>query len=93
VGQSDLPLASGSSHVKAFERAGWTCLKRRGNGKHFILSMEGKGHLSIPDHREVKRALLKGQIQNAGLTETEYLDFFHKRAKRDQPTSLACLTV
>jgi len=93
VGQSDLPLASGSSHVKAFERAGWTCLKRRGNGKHFILSKDGKGHLSIPDHREVKRALLKKQIQNADLSEAEYLDFFHKRAKKGQTVPLECATV
>jgi len=73
MGQRDLPLAAGGAHVKAFERAGWTCLKRRGNGKHFILAKEGKGHLSIPDHKEVKRALLQKQIQLAGLTEAEYL--------------------
>jgi predicted RNA binding protein YcfA (HicA-like mRNA interferase family) len=93
VGNNNLPLASGSDHVKAFERAGWACLKRRGNGKHFILSMDGKGHLSIPDHREVKRTLLKKQIQNAGLTEADYLDCFHKRAKKDQTAPLECATV
>lgn len=78
MGQRDLPLASGAAHVRAFERAGWSCAqKRRGRGKHFILSREGDGHLSIPDHKEVKRALLQKQIQRAGLTEAEYLDFFH----------------
>lgn len=78
MGQRDLPLASGSEHVKAFERAGWVCIKRRGRGKHFILGMEGKGHLSIPDHKEVKRALLQKQIQLAGLTETEYCELFRQ---------------
>ena len=78
MGQRDLPLASGSAHVKAFERAGWTCIKRRGRGKHFILTKEGKGHLSIPEHKEVKRALLQKQIQLAGLTEQEYLSAFNK---------------
>ncbi len=76
MGQRDLPLAAGSAHVKAFQRAGWTCLKRRGNGKHFILTKGGNGHLSIPDHKEVKRALLQKQIQRAGLTEAEYVAFF-----------------
>jgi predicted RNA binding protein YcfA (HicA-like mRNA interferase family) len=78
VGQRDLPLAGGSAHVKAFERAGWTCLKRRGNGKHFILTKPDQGHLSIPDHKQVKRALLQKQIKLAGLTEAEYLAHFHK---------------
>jgi hypothetical protein len=79
VGQKDLPVASGAAHVKAFERAAFVCLpKRRGNGKHFILEKAGV-HLSIPDHKEVKRALLQKQIKLAGLTEAEYLDYFHKR--------------
>lgn len=76
MGQGELPLASGSAHVKAFERAGWTRVKRRGNGKHFILKKEGKGHLSIPDHKQVKRALLQKQIRHAGLTDTEYVALF-----------------
>jgi predicted RNA binding protein YcfA (HicA-like mRNA interferase family) len=78
VGQSDLPLASGSAHVKAFEHAGWICLKRRGNGKHFILTKPGKGHLSIPDHKQVKRALLQKQIRLAGFTDAEYLELFKR---------------
>jgi predicted RNA binding protein YcfA (HicA-like mRNA interferase family) len=76
MGQRELPLAAGSAHVKAFERAGWTCLKRRGNGKHFILTKDGKGHLSIPDHKQVKRTLLQKQIRHAGLTDAEYVAFF-----------------
>ncbi len=76
MGQRDLPLASGSEHVKAFERAGWTCAKRRRSNKHYVLSKEGKGHLSIPDHKQVKRTLLQKQIQLAGLTEQEYIAFF-----------------
>jgi predicted RNA binding protein YcfA (HicA-like mRNA interferase family) len=80
VGQRDLPLASGGAHVKAFERDGWVCGKRRGRGKHFILSKPGMGHLSIPDHREVKRALLQKQIQLAGLSEERYCELFKGRA-------------
>jgi hypothetical protein len=79
VGQSDLPLASGAKHVEAFERAGWH-YRRRAKDAHFILGKRGlMVHLSIPDHKHVKRALLQKQIKRAGLTESEYLDFYEKR--------------
>jgi len=43
------------------------------------LSKAGHSHgLSIPAHKEVKRALLQKQIQRAGLSEAEYLVFFQK---------------
>lgn len=78
MGQSDLPLASGGQHVAAFCRAGWE--RRRQTGSHIILGMDGRAaNLSIPDHKEVKRALLQKQIQVAGMTNEEYLDYFYKR--------------
>jgi hypothetical protein len=46
--------------------------------EHFILTKEGKGHLSIPDHKEVKRTLLQKQIQLAELTEAEYIALFNQ---------------
>jgi len=77
VGQRDLPLASGSAHVKAFERAGWVCAKKRAKDAHFLLRKAGeRACLSIPAHKEVKRTLLQKQIQRAGLTEQEYLRCF-----------------
>jgi hypothetical protein len=78
LGQRDLPLASGAAHIKAFERAGWTCAKKRAKDAHFILSKIGEEfHLSIPAHKEVKRALLQKQIKRAGLTEQAYLELFN----------------
>lgn len=81
MGNADLPLAPGKEHVKAFQRAGWTLLDRRGRGKHFILKMPGHPHtISIPDHREpVKRALLAAQVKRAGMTIAEYVDHFANR--------------
>jgi predicted RNA binding protein YcfA (HicA-like mRNA interferase family) len=77
VGQQDLPLASGPEHVKAFERAGWVCAKKRAKQAHFVLKKAGHPHaISIPSHKEVKRALLQKQIKLAGLSEEEYLEFF-----------------
>lgn len=80
MGNADLPVASAADHVKAFERAGWTVLARRGRGTHYLLKKSGIRHLlSIPDHREVKRTLLAKQIQNAGLTIEQYLQHFSDR--------------
>lgn len=79
MGQRDLPLASGEQHVKAFERAGWTMV-RKAKGAHFILSKDRCPHvLSISNHREVKRALLHKQIKLAGLTEEQYVAFFRNK--------------
>lgn len=81
MGQSHLPLASGAKHVKAFERAGWVCAKALAKDKHFVLHNPGfEHHLSIPKHKEVKRALLQKQIRLAGLSDQQYCDYFEGRA-------------
>jgi hypothetical protein len=79
-GAKELPLASGSEHVRAFERLGLTCAPKKAKHAHFVLKRDGYPHaISIPDHGEVKRALRQKQIKRVGLTEEEYLDAFHKR--------------
>lgn len=77
VGQANLPLASGDKHAKAFERCGWTREHRRGRGTHILLTKpDQRATLSLPDQREVKRALLAQLIRLAELTEDEYLACF-----------------
>lgn len=86
MGQSDLPLASGREHVKAFERSGWVCAAKKAKDAHFILSKPGCPHvMSIPDHREVKRTLLQKQIRRAGMTDDEYAQLFADRRKPRPP--------
>jgi predicted RNA binding protein YcfA (HicA-like mRNA interferase family) len=81
VGNKDLPLGPGSAHAAAFERCGWTVLNRRGRGKHFLLSHPAHNEIiSIPDHPEVKRALLAQLVKIAGLTSSEYAKLY--RGKR-----------
>jgi predicted RNA binding protein YcfA (HicA-like mRNA interferase family) len=77
MGQSQLPLASGTAHVKAFCRDGWEERKGKGKSNHHILIKPGNpATLSIPDHPQVKRTLLQKQIQRAGLTEERYLELY-----------------
>lgn len=69
-------MASGEKHAKAFGRCGWTIARA---GAHIVLTKDGCPHaLSIPNHAEVKRALLQKQIRLAGLSEAEYLAAFRQ---------------
>ena len=79
MGHADLPLASGNRHAAAFEQCGWTRAQRRGRDSHILLSKpEHRATLSIPDHREVKRAVLAKLIKAAGLTDAQYMECFRR---------------
>jgi predicted RNA binding protein YcfA (HicA-like mRNA interferase family) len=86
MGLKDLPVAKGARHVAAFEHAGWTCVRIRGS--HHILEKDGVDpHLSVPCHarKDLSRKLLRGLIEDAGMTEEEYQDHFHKRVPKNAP--------
>lgn len=78
MGLSNLPLASGQAHAKAFVRLGWTLdTKRRARDKHLRLTKPGnRATLSIPAEREVKRTIIATLIKLAGVSEEEYLRAF-----------------
>ena len=70
-----LPVISGRDTRRAFERAGWTFDRQRGS--HMILTKPGIPiNLSIPDHRELDRGLLRGLIRDAGMTVEDFLRFY-----------------
>jgi predicted RNA binding protein YcfA (HicA-like mRNA interferase family) len=78
VGQKDLPLANGAAVVAALERLGWEMV-RRANGKHYLLTKPGHtNHISIPDHAEVKRALLAKALKAAGVSESDFFRAFKR---------------
>jgi predicted RNA binding protein YcfA (HicA-like mRNA interferase family) len=67
-----LPVLSGRDTRRVFERAGWTFDRQRGS--HMVLVKPGVPvNLSIPDHRELDRGLLRGLIRDAGMTVDEFL--------------------
>jgi len=68
-----------ADHVKAFQRAGFHVLKRRGKGSHVMLKKPGHPHILTLPGGVVKRALLAAQIKQAGLTIEEYLEFYWRR--------------
>jgi predicted RNA binding protein YcfA (HicA-like mRNA interferase family) len=72
MGLKDLPLASGKAHVRVFESFGW--VHRRTEKNHFVLTHANLPgiYISIPDHKEVDRNLLRTEIRKAKLTPEQY---------------------
>lgn len=77
----NLPLDSGAKIVKVFECFGWTCHYGK---NHYVLSHPNVPpalKISIPDRRQVDRALLKAEIRKAkatGITEETFLQVYEQ---------------
>lgn len=78
MGMKDIPVAPGTEHVKAFERAGWSPVRLQGD--HQIMTKPGhEATLSVPLHRpEARRGTIAALIKAAGMTVEEYRRHFYK---------------
>lgn len=65
-----LPRISGREVRRAFERAGWTYARTRGD--HMILGMQGRRPLAVPDYSIVPPYILSGLLRTADLTIEEF---------------------
>ena len=65
-----LPVVSGREAGKAFTKLGFMYDHHRGS--HMIHYHHDGRHLSIPDHRELDRGLLRKLIRHAGITVDEF---------------------
>ncbi len=67
-----LANTSGKQAITAFTRKGWEVDRQKGS--HVILKKTGSRlRLSIPNHKELDRGLLRALIRDAGLTVDEFL--------------------
>ena len=76
MGLKNLPLDSGRNIVKVFERYGWVVYRAK---NHYVLTHPNKPRtltISIPDHKEISRSLLKAELRKAGLTEQDFLTVY-----------------
>ena len=74
MGLCDLPLASGKEHPRTFEKLGWI-LRRDGN--HIVMTHPHyENTISIPNHKEVKRATLHTILKHIGISNAQYRTFF-----------------
>jgi predicted RNA binding protein YcfA (HicA-like mRNA interferase family) len=68
-----LPVISGREARRGFEKVGWVFNRQRGS--HMVMIRPGTPvNLSIPDHRELDRGLLRGLIRDAGLSVEEFVE-------------------
>lgn len=66
-----LPVVSGREAAKAFAKVGFLYDHR--TGSHMIHYHTDGRHLSIPDHRELDRGLLRKLIRDSGITVEDFL--------------------
>ena len=69
-----LPVVSGREAVKAFQKVEYEYSHQ--TGSHIILRSKEPPHrhLTIPDHKELGRGLLRGLIRDAGLTIEQFIE-------------------
>ena len=72
MGMKDLPLDDGRTITKVWESLGWQAYRGK---NHFVVthpSMPGLT-ISIPDHKEVDRKLLRTELRKAHISIDEFI--------------------
>ena len=69
---SRLPVVSGREAVRVFEKIGYAVDRQRGS--HIQMRQPAPPHrrLTVPDHKELAKGLLRALIRDAGLTVEEF---------------------
>ncbi len=76
MGIKDLPLDSGKKITKVFEAYGWVSHYGK---NHYVLTHPDKPPnlvISIPDHKQVSRTLLKTELRKAGISEDQFCQIY-----------------
>jgi predicted RNA binding protein YcfA (HicA-like mRNA interferase family) len=74
---SSLPVVSGREASKVFAKLGF--VYDHHSGSHMIHYHSDGRHLSIPDHRQLDRGLLRKLIRVAGITVEEFARLLQDR--------------
>ena len=70
-----LPVISGIQFLRAMERIGYRW--DHTEGSHMILVHSERTRLSVPNHRELGRGLLRALIMDAGLTRDDFFQLLN----------------
>ena len=72
-----LPVCSGAEAVRAFERAGWATVRRKGS--HVSLTKAASTVvLTVPMHAELGRGLLRSLLRKAGISVDEFVAYLNR---------------
>ena len=69
---SQLPILSGREIIKILNRLGYYAVRQRGS--HIRLSCLNKRSITVPDHQEVSRGLLRKILRDAEVSIEEFID-------------------
>lgn len=74
-----LPVVSGKEFIKRLKKKGYVLVHQEGS--HMIIRLTNPPHtkLSVPNHKELDRGILRALIRNAGITVDEFVAL--KKAK------------
>ena len=73
-----LSAVSGREVVRRFERIGYVFVRQRGSHMRLIHPADGvRKPLTVPDHRELEKGLLRKLLRDAGLSVTEFSTLGH----------------
>jgi hypothetical protein len=79
VGIKNLPLDKGKRITEVFTMFGW--VPHYGKN-HFVLTHPDQPPtlvISIPDHKQVDRFLLRAELKKAGITEVQFCEAYRNR--------------
>ncbi len=69
---AQLPVISGKEAIKAFERAGWEQVRKKGS--HVSLKKNGEiAVLTVPLYKKLDRGTIRALIRSAGLSVEEFI--------------------
>jgi predicted RNA binding protein YcfA (HicA-like mRNA interferase family) len=69
-----LPVLSGREVVKALTKVGFIEIPGRGRGSHiFVYRADPPKGITVPDHKEIGRGLLRAIIRQADLTVVQFV--------------------
>ena len=69
---SRLPVCSGQEAIRAFQKLGYQLDHQ--TGSHIILRHPQMRRLTVPNHRELAKGILRALIREAGLTKEEFIN-------------------
>jgi predicted RNA binding protein YcfA (HicA-like mRNA interferase family) len=70
-----LPVVSGKSAIKVFERFGYVKVSQKGS--HVKMKKPAHATLSIPLHNELDAGLLRSLIRDAAISVQQFLDILN----------------